>query len=190
MGGALTLRSGSPRSRARGQSVAELAIVLPVLLVLLLSIAQIGFLLFTQVGLINAAREAARNAANIPVATVAQASTAATTYYGRLTDSSSGFLQRNVAGYDGANLVTTGSPRTKVCYYSFTDASGAPAVMASVDVQYRHPLFVPILSVIIDGWDGTPNDGFRMHAIEDIRVGNAILATTDIDDVNNQTCNP
>jgi len=107
-----------------GQSVAEFAIVVPVLLLLFLAIVQIGFLLFTQVGLINAAREAARNAANIPVATEAQASTAATTYYGRLTDASTGFLKRNVGGYDASNLVTTGSPQTRVCYYRFTDASG------------------------------------------------------------------
>lgn len=176
--------------REPGQSVAELAIVLPVLLLLFLSIAQIGFLLFTQVGLTNAAREAARNAANIPVATAAQASTAATTYFGRLTDPATGFLTRNVGGYNATNLVTTGTPRTRVCYYSFTDASGAPAVMARVDVQYRHPLFVPILSNILDGWDGTTNDGLRLNAIEDIRVGNAVLTSTDIPDITTQTCNP
>jgi len=178
------------RREGSGQSVAELAVVLPVLLILFLSIVQIGYLLFTQVGLINAAREAARNAANIPVATAAQATTAATTYYGRLTDGSTGFLSRNVGGYDGGNLVISGSPRTRVCYYSFTDASGAPAVMARVDVQYRHPLFVPIISFFLDGLDGSSGDGLRLNAIEDIRVGNAILTATDIPDIGTQTCNP
>ena len=61
-----TRRSGE----ARGQSVAELALILPALLLLLLSILQIGFLIFTQLGLTNAAREASRNAASIPVARV------------------------------------------------------------------------------------------------------------------------
>ncbi|HEX5591593.1 MAG TPA: hypothetical protein VFX65_14970, partial [Candidatus Limnocylindrales bacterium] len=79
---------------------------------------------------------------------------------------------------------------TRVCYYSFTDASGAPAVMARVDVQYRHPLFVPLLGWILDGLDGASDGGLRLNAIEDIRVGNAVLLTTDIGDVTSQTCNP
>src|SRR5436190_21398348 len=128
------------RRLAQGQSVAEFAIILPALLILLMSIMQIGFLLFTQVGVINAAREAARNAASIPVATAAAASTAASAYYTRLTDPTTGFLERNVGGYSSARLVASGSPRTRACYYSFTDASGAPAVMASVEVEYSHPL--------------------------------------------------
>ena len=44
-----TRRSGE----ARGQSVAELALILPALLLLLLSILQIGFLIFTH-GLMGA----------------------------------------------------------------------------------------------------------------------------------------
>jgi len=177
------------RHRDHGQSVAELALVLPVLLLVLLSILQIGFLLFTQVGLINAAREAARNASNIPVSTVAQASTAADAYYLRLTDASTGFLTRNVSGYDDSHLIDTGAPKTRVCYYSFTDASGAPAVMARVDVQYSHPLFVPIISTILDAFDGATDGGFRMSVLEDIRVANPVPTTTNIGDINSQTCN-
>jgi Flp pilus assembly protein TadG len=177
------------RQRERGQSVAELAIVLPVLLLVLLSILQIGFLLFTQVGLINAAREAARNASNIPVATTTQASAAATEYYIRLTTPSTGFLARNVGGYNGTQLVNTGSPRTSVCYYSFTDASNAAAVMARVEVQYRHPLFVPLISTILDAFDGASDGGFRMSVTEDIRVANPVPTTTDIGPFGSPTCN-
>jgi Flp pilus assembly protein TadG len=176
---------------ARGQSVAEFAIVLPVLMLILLGILQLGMVFFAQVGLTNAAREAARNAANIPVATGADAATAAATYYARLTDTSDGFLRRNVGGYDPNQLITApASPHTRVCYYSFTDASGAPAVMASVDVEYSHPLFIPLISAILDGFDGTSDDGWRLNAREDIRVGNLALTSTDINDINNQTCSP
>lgn len=177
------------RRRDNGQSVAELAIVLPVLMLLLLAILQLGFLLSTQVGLTNAAREVARNASSIPVATIANASTAATTYYGRLTDATNGFLKRNVGGYDPNRLLTTGAIRTRVCYYSITDASAAPAIMARVEVEYSHLLFIPLIAPFLDGWDGTPDGGLRLGVTEDIRVGNSVLTSTDIGDIGNQTCN-
>jgi Flp pilus assembly protein TadG len=176
------------RSRSDGQSLVELALVLPVLCILLMAILQIGFLLFTQVGLTNSVREAARNASAIPVATIAQATPAATTYFTRLTDSSTGFLKRNVGGYNPSRLIS-GSSATRVCYYSFTDASGAPAVMARVAVEYSHPLFIPLISPILDGFDGSMDGGYRLGAVEDIRVGNAILTTTDIGTLGTPTCN-
>jgi Flp pilus assembly protein TadG len=177
------------RSRSSGQSLVELALVLPVLCLLLMAVLQIGFMLFTQVGLTNAAREAARNASAIPVSTIAQASTAASTYYGRLTDSSQGFLARNVGGYNAGRLVTAGTPRTLVCYYSFTDASSAPAVMARVEVEYSHPLFIPLISNILDGFDGAVDGGYRLGATEDIRVANAVLSSTNIGTIGSPTCN-
>lgn len=174
----------------QGQSLVELAIVLPVLLLLLMGILQLGFLLFTQVGLTNAAREAARNAASIPVATTGQASAAATTYFSRLTNASTGFLTRNVGGYNPSRLVVSGSPQTSVCYYSITDASGAPAVMARVEIEYSHPLFIPLIAPILDGFDGASDGGFRLGATEDIRVGNAVLtAPTGIGNIGSPTCN-
>jgi Flp pilus assembly protein TadG len=174
----------------RGQSLVELAIILPALLLLLLGILQIGFLFFTQVGLTNAAREASRNAASIPVTNVAQAAPAAAEYFTRLTDSTSGFLKRNVGGYDPGRLITTPGTGTRVCYFSFTDASAAPAVMARVEVEYSHPLFIPLVGPIIDGWDGVSDGGVSLTAIEDIRVGNTVLASTDIGDSGTPTCSP
>jgi Flp pilus assembly protein TadG len=182
--------SSRDRTSSRGQSLVELAIVLPVLLLLLMSILQIGFLLFTQVGLTNAAREAARNASAIPVATTAAAGAASAEYYARLTNSTDGFLRRNVGGYSAARLIIAGTPRTEVCYYSFTDASGAPAVMARVQIQYSHPLFIPLIAPILDGVDGTVDGGYRLGATIDIRVGNAVLTTTNIGNAGSPTCSP
>ncbi|MBI3746630.1 MAG: pilus assembly protein [Chloroflexi bacterium] len=177
--------------REQGQSLVELAIILPALMLLFLAILQIGFLLFTQVGLTNAAREAARNAASIAVVSVADATPASTTYFTRLTNSSTGFLKRNVGGYDPSRLqLAPATPRTSVCYYRITDASGVPAVMARVEVEYSHPLFVPLLSAILDAFDGATDQGFRLSAIESIRVGNAVLTSTDLGDINSPTCNP
>jgi Flp pilus assembly protein TadG len=181
------------RSNTRGQSLAEFALVVPILAILLMALLQIGFLFLTQVGLTNAAREAARNAASIPVATVATATTAATTYNTRLTSPSAvspGFLRRNVGAYSPGQLVTTGAQRTSVCYYSFTDPSGAPAVMARVHVEYSHPLFIPLISQILDGFDGANDGGYRLGVTEEIRVANTPLTTTDIGNSGSPTCNP
>jgi Flp pilus assembly protein TadG len=184
------LRHQSVRAqRSRGQSLVELALIIPVLMLLLLAVLQIGFLLFTQVGLTNAAREAARNAAGIPVTTGPDATTAATAYYGRLT-AANGFLARNVGGYNTSRLVS-GSTATRVCYYSFVDPSGATAVMAKVAVVYSHPLFVPLISSILDGFDGAPDGGYRLDATEDIRVGNLPpITVTGIGDASSPQCNP
>lgn len=182
------LRVASTGRRARGQSLVELALVAPIVLILLLSILQIGFLLFTQVGLTNSAREAARNAAAIPVVTTGDAQTAANTYFGRLT-AANGFLARNVGGYNGSRLVA-GATATRVCYYSFTDPSGAEAIMARVVVVYSHPLFVPLIAPILDGADGVSDGGYQLQASEDIRVGNVPLtAPTGIGGIGSPTCN-
>lgn len=51
--------STTPRRRSRGQTLAELGIVMPLLMMLLLVIFQVGFLIYQQYEAINLAREAA-----------------------------------------------------------------------------------------------------------------------------------
>jgi Flp pilus assembly protein TadG len=46
--------------RTQGQSLVEIALVLPVLLILFLGIAEVGFLLYAHVQVANATREGAR----------------------------------------------------------------------------------------------------------------------------------
>ncbi len=52
----------SPCQRAAGQSLAETALILPILTLLLLGVAEFGFMLYAHVQVSNAAREAARAA--------------------------------------------------------------------------------------------------------------------------------
>jgi len=151
--------------------------VLPVLAVILLSILQFGILFSAQVGITNAVREAVRNASAIPVATAANAGTAANSVYLRLTDSTTGLLKRNGSGYSVSALVTGGSPpTTQVCYYSYTDATGGISIMARVQVEYRHPLFIPLISQILDGFDGATDQAYRLGTSEEIRVSNGQLS--------------
>ena len=151
--------------------------MLPVLAVILLSILQFGILFSAQVGITNAVREAVRNASAIPVATAANAGTAANSVYLRLTDSTTGLLKRNGSGYSVSALVTGGSPpTTQVCYYSYTDATGGISIMARVEVVYKHPLFIPLISQILDGFDGATDQAYRLGTSEEIRVSNGQLS--------------
>lgn len=167
--------------------------MLPVLALFFLSILQFGILFSAQVGITNAVREAVRNASAIPVATSANAVTAANSVYTRLTNSSTGLLQRNGSGYSSGALVTTGDPRTRVCYYSYEDATDGTSIMARVEVQYDHPLFIPLISGILDGFDDVTNPAnpaYRLGTSEEIRVGNGPLTSTGgIGGSGSPTCN-
>jgi Flp pilus assembly protein TadG len=173
------LRAPRERSgdRSRGQGLVEFALVLIPLMMIFTSILQFAVLFSAQVGITNGVREAVREASAIPVATSGDAATAANRIYTILTDSSAGLLKRNGSSYSTGALVTAGSPRTQVCYYSYTDASGATSIMARVEVQYRHPLFIPLISGILDGFDGANDGAYRLGASAEIRVANPPLTS-------------
>ena len=70
----------APRRRgARGQATVELALVLPVVLLLILSIVQLGLVIRDQVMVVNAAREGARAAIVEPSTAAAAQAVFATT---------------------------------------------------------------------------------------------------------------
>jgi Flp pilus assembly protein TadG len=166
-------RAGAPTHRRRGQALPEFALILPVLALILLSIIQMGFIFAAQVGITNAVREAARLAAvTSPTLDSVQATSNGDKVYFDLTNTTTGFLKRNVFAYSSGNLVVSGSPETQVCYQSFIDSSNKPAVTVKVEAYYRHPLFIPLIGALLDGLDGTPNDGFRVGATEEMRVEN------------------
>ena len=165
-----TRRDGAVRRR--GQALPEFALVLPVLALIFLSIIQIAFIFAAQVGITNAVREAARLAAvTTPTTTSGQASTNGAGVLSALTNGTTGYLKRNVFAYSAANL-SSGAGATQVCYESFTDSAGNPAVKVKVDATYRHSLFIPLIGAILDGIDGTSGDGFRVSASEEMRVEN------------------
>jgi Flp pilus assembly protein TadG len=180
-------RETRQRHLRRGQALIEFALVLPVLALFLLSILQFGVLFSTQVGITNAVREAVRNASALPVATVSDATIAANSVYSRLTGTN-GLLARTGSSYLPGALVQSGNPRTQVCYYSYLDETSNWSIMARVNVQYRHPLFIPVISSIIDGFDGANDQAYRIGVSEEVRVSNGILASTDIGNNGNPTC--
>ena len=154
--------------------------MLPILAIFLLSIIQVSFVLAAQIGVTNAVREAARLAAvTTPTTTSAEALANGQGAYDRMVDAT-GFLAKNVFAFNPANVITSGSPETQVCYRAITDPTGAPAVFVRVQAEYRHPIFIPLMDAILDGVDGTNDGGLRIGASEELRVENDVLTATDI----------
>lgn len=155
----------------RGQALVEFALVAAPLILILAGILQVGVVLGAQIGITNAVREAARNAATTPTTTGALAASNGHAIYVQLT-SGAGLLASNVQSYRTASLVTSGSPITRICYATFTDPAGSTQIKVKVEAYYRHPLFIPIVGVIIDAIDGTSDNALQIGASEEIRVEN------------------
>jgi Flp pilus assembly protein TadG len=160
------------RHRARGQALVEFALVLVPLMFILGGIVQFAFVLGGQIGVTNAVREAARNAAAIETYTAALATTNGHATYVQLTGGS-GLLSRNVQAYQASQLVTSGSPITQVCYVTYTDPAGMTQVKVRVEAYYKHRLFVPIVAAVLDRLDGVSDGMLQVGASEEIRVENA-----------------
>jgi Flp pilus assembly protein TadG len=153
------------RGPARGQALAEFALVLPVFLLIFFAIIQFGVLLAAHIGLTNAVREVARYGSTVPTSDGAPAGDVAL----YLLDTA---LPRNVATYSETNL-----GGSSVTYCRYQDTSGAYSVRLTVEVTYDHPLFVPLVSVIIDGLDGSSDNAFALVTSEAMRVENPPLGS-------------
>jgi Flp pilus assembly protein TadG len=105
--------------RSRGQSTVELALLLPVVVVLLLAVLQVGLLARDVVLVTHAAREAARAAAIDSRAGAARAAALA------------------ASGLDGERLEVVASGRA------------GPGSRVTVVVTFRAPTQVPIVGVIV-----------------------------------------
>ncbi len=167
-------RGRSSRAHAKAQGLVEFAIVLPILALLILGIIQFSFIFAAQIGVTNAVREAARVAAiTTPTATDPQAAIAGPLIYARLTNTTNGLLKQNVFAFNSANIVTSGVADTQVCYRDTAAAAdGEFTVFVKVEAGYRHPLFIPLLSGLLDGIDGVSDGGLRIGAAEEMRVEN------------------
>jgi Flp pilus assembly protein TadG len=102
-----------------GQASVELALVLPLVLVLLLGIVQLGLLVRDQILVVHAAREAAREAAVDPAPDAARRAAAAS------------------STLDGSRLTVTTSGR------------GATGSRVKVEVAYKAPTGVPLVGAAL-----------------------------------------
>jgi Flp pilus assembly protein TadG len=143
----------------------EFALVLPLLVILVLGIFQLGFLYSTHIGVINATREGARYGATLPTQDGAPATALAVANQLYNSGTNTGQL-RQATGFEGARV-------TRGVTYCKYPVGTTWHVRLRVEVTYRHPLFVPIVGAILDPLDGpgTPGD-FRLTVTEEMRVEN------------------
>jgi Flp pilus assembly protein TadG len=157
------------RGLESGQALVEMAIILPLLLLILTGIMQFGVLLSGQIALVNGVREAARYGSVLQTASPGAATSAGAQVGAQLES----VLQGGMPGYQASRLITW-----SVCYQSYSNPGSSPqswSVRLTVSATYNHPLFVPIVAQILDPIDGAFNGGFILHASEQFRVENPPL---------------
>jgi Flp pilus assembly protein TadG len=150
--------------RSNGQALTEFALIAPLLLLLLFSVIQLGFLMAGQIGFTNGVRETARYASTIPNATAASVRTELLTKQ----------LPRAIPGFRAGNIVAAGTT-VDYCYYTNpnnTASYPSYSLRVSVSAVYRHPLFVPLISNILDGFDGSNDSALTASVREEMRVEN------------------
>jgi hypothetical protein len=160
------------RDRESGQALLELALVVPVLALIVMTIFQFAFVLESQMGMTNAIREAGRRvAATEPTGVVDWSGTETTFVIRQLCGPTpgscdAGLLHDNVQGFDGARL-WAGNPLVTFC----TDSVGGIAqYRVQIDVKYEHPVFFGLLSFATDLMDGSPNGYWDIGASAQMRM--------------------
>lgn len=120
------------RHRSRGQSLVEFAMVLPIFMLILSGILDFGFLLYSRMTVINAAREGARAAVMVAD-------------YTTIPDVASAAATSSAAG---GGLTVSGVDVTCYLPSSTTEIQCANATtgdVASVKVSYTYTTFFPLL---------------------------------------------
>ncbi len=130
-----------------GQSLVEVALVLPILIILFLGIAEVGFLLFAEVQVVNATREGARTGSlcrlNHTCPTLSDAVTAAVFSEAQfLHMSASGSDRNTVVAVDPPSLTTVplvGVPITVTVVYTYSSpfiSNFVPMFPAKLPIQH------------------------------------------------------
>jgi Flp pilus assembly protein TadG len=147
-----------------GQALLELALIVPILVLILGALVQFALIFERQIGIENATREAARRTATFaaPDAGTAQqnADWGLATLQTLLGNSQSHEASRDTI---------------EVCIYTPSapddiDVSGNPQAMVRVKESYRHPVFLPIIDLIIDPIDGATDGALKITTSSTFRV--------------------
>jgi Flp pilus assembly protein TadG len=143
-----------PSAPDAGQALVEFALVATLLVLLLAALSQFGLIFERQIGINNAVREAARRGAT-EATTSGNAATNASWTLGQLQS-----LLANAQDYQSAH-----ASGMQVCFYTpaspnNVDPAGNAQVWVKVQMTYAHPLFLPLINVILDGLDGTTDQAF------------------------------
>jgi len=171
------LRAARRRDRESGQALLELALVVPILVLIALAIFQFAFVIESQMGLTNAVREAARRVAATEPTTAPQWGTTYNSWVRQqlcgpsISPCTGGLLEDNVQGFDSSRLSTT-PPNPSVTFCSYP-AAGTTNYRVRVAVSYEHPLFFGLLAFATDLVDGNAgNNAWDLSASAEMRLEN------------------
>lgn len=164
-------RAGTPgesrrSDRALGQSLVELALVAPIIILLLTALVQFALIFERQIGIENAVRDAARSAAALETKNTTDAQNNANFALTTLQA-----LLANSQTHDGtrdAIEVCIVTPSTNT-----VDAAGNAQVVVRIKESYRHPVFLPLIAQIIDGIDGANDDALKVTTSVEFHVEQA-----------------
>jgi Flp pilus assembly protein TadG len=163
-----TVRRGrSWHRQALGQGLAEFALVAPVFFMAVFGIIQLGLLFGAQNGLVNAVRDTARYAATYRVADTSDSAAACSAFVlSHITSAKQQFMP----GWIGS------APQdTRVTYHwAANPTNSGYFVEVVVEASYAMPLYVPLVSNILD--NTTPHPSILLSAREEMRIENPALA--------------
>jgi Flp pilus assembly protein TadG len=128
-------RRSRRRSRTRGQALVEFALVLPAFLLVLSGILDFGFLLYSRMTVINAAREGARQAI-----IASDPTTIPSVAKGKVLSMSTGLVVGNI----GINTACVAIATPGSCSFA-TSSSSQAGDAVSVGVVYTYHTFFPLL---------------------------------------------
>jgi hypothetical protein len=169
------MRRGAPsgerepgRRRARGQALVEFAFVAPIMVLILGGLVQFAFIYERQIGIENAVREGARIAATFETVDAVDAAINGPWTW-NLVFGAGGLMLTNVQAYDSASPPVHDA---LVCYRTEQSAADVDSVLVKVSVGYSHPLFLPLISQILDGLDGVSDGALRIDTSSEFQVHN------------------
>jgi len=149
-----------------GQALVEFALVVPIMILIFAALVQFAFIFERQIGIENAVRDGARRAATYETVDNTDSNINGPFVY-NLVFLGGGLLQTNVQGYDGLQ-----AHDAKVCYRNQTSANGVTAILVKVSVGYHHPLFLPIISQLLDPLDGQIDNALNIDTSSEFQIQN------------------
>ena len=151
-----------------GQALVEFALVAPIMVLIFAALVQFALIFERQIGIENAVRDGARRAATYGTLTSTEACTNGA-FVWNLVFGTGGTMQTNVQGYDTSGTAVL---NPLVTYTTQTSAAGFKAVLIKVSATYKHPLFLPVITQILDGIDGQTDNALWVSTSAQFTVQN------------------
>lgn len=156
---------------ARGQSLAEFALVAPIFFLLVFFVIQLGLVMASQNGLVDGVRTATRRAATYRINELTfQDASLKTSICSTIDTELVTRLRSRVIGFALANLSRTIS-------YEWQQNPGGTDyfLVAHITASYKNPLYVPLVSAFLDRSDGVVDNRMTLTASEQMRIENPAL---------------